>query len=174
VGKGTLIRRLLERIPELQLAVSATTRAPRPGERDGANYHFLTREEFDRRVQSGDFVEHAEYAGNRYGTLRAEVEQRLDADIPVVLEIEVKGARQVRTAMPDAVAVFIAPPSTAELRARLLRRGTDPPEEVARRLRTAEAELAARDEFAHVVVNDELERAADELVQIVGGALAPG
>jgi guanylate kinase len=174
VGKGTLIRQLLQRIPELALSVSATTRAPRAGERDGVNYHFLTLAEFDRRVRAGDFLEHAEYAGNRYGTLRSELEQHLGAGVPVVLEIEVQGARQVRCAMPDAVAVFIAPPTLEELRARLARRGTDTPEEVARRLRTTDRELAARDEFAHVVVNDELEPAVDELVQIVRGALADG
>jgi guanylate kinase len=174
VGKGTLIRRLMERIPELALSVSATTREARSGERDGVNYHFLTREEFDRRVRRDEFLEHADYAGNRYGTLRTELEGRLAAGVPVVLEIEVQGARQVRCAIPDAVAVFIAPPTTDELRARLMRRGTDAPAEVARRLQTADAELAARDEFAHVIVNDELEPAVDELVQIVRGALAGG
>ena len=111
VGKGTLIRGLLERIPELELSVSATTRAPRPGEEDGVDYHFLTPSEFDSRVTAGDFVEHADYSGNRYGTLRSELERRLANGAGVVLEIEVQGARQVRSAMPDAVAVFIAPPS---------------------------------------------------------------
>ncbi len=111
VGKGTLIERLLERIPELELSVSATTRAPRPGEIDGRDYHFLTPEEFDRRVGAADFLEHATYSGNRYGTLREEVERRLAEGRSVVLEIEVQGARQVREAMPEAVQIFIAPPS---------------------------------------------------------------
>ena len=102
VGKGTLIERLLERIPELELSVSATTREPRPGEVDGRDYHFLTPAEFERRVEAGDFLEHATYSGNRYGTLRQEVERRLVEGRSVVLEIEVQGARQVRDAMPEA------------------------------------------------------------------------
>jgi guanylate kinase len=167
VGKGTLIRGLLERIPELELAVSATTRAPRPGEEDGVDYHFLTPEQFEARVQAGDFVEHAHYSGNRYGTLRAELEHRLADGADVVLEIEVQGARQVRATMPDAVAVFIAPPSLEALRARLLKRGTDSAEQVAERLRTAEGELEAQPEFAHVVVNDRLDQATDDLLAVV-------
>ena len=130
VGKGTLIRGLLERMPELELSVSATTRDPRPGESDGVDYHFLTPEQFEARVDAGDFVEHANYSGNRYGTLRSELERRLAAGAGVVLEIEVQGARQVRSAMPDAVAVFIAPPSESALRVRLVGRGTDSPEQV--------------------------------------------
>ena len=170
VGKGTLIRGLLERIPELELSVSATTRPPRPGERDGVDYHFLTPEEFDRALANGEFVEHATYSGNRYGTLRAELERRLRAGLPVVLEIEVQGARQVRDAMPEAEAVFIAPPSREALRARLIGRGTDPPEQVDARLRRAEEELDAQSEFQHVVVNDRLEEATQELAEIVSSA----
>jgi len=170
VGKGTLIRGLMERLGELELSVSATTRAPRPGERDGVDYHFLTPEEFDRRVAAGDFVEHADYAGRRYGTLRSELEGRLAKGVPVVLEIEVQGARQVREAMPEAVQVFIAPPSLEALRTRLIGRGTDDADEVARRLEVAEQELAAQPEFAHVVVNDRLDEALDELVEIVRGS----
>jgi guanylate kinase len=171
VGKGTLIRGAMERLPALELSVSATTRAPRPGEQDGRDYHFLAPDEFDRRVQAGEFVEHADYAGRRYGTLRDELEQRVRSGAPVVLEIEVQGARQVRAAMPEAVQVFIAPPSLEALRTRLIGRGTDGSEEVERRLRVAERELAARDEFAHVVVNDRLEDALDRLVEIVSGEL---
>jgi guanylate kinase len=167
VGKGTLIRGLMERLPELELSVSATTRRPRPGEQDGVDYHFLSPEEFDRRVGAGDFVEHADYAGRRYGTLRSELESRLAQGVPVVLEIEVQGARQVRSAMPDAVQVFIAPPSLEALRTRLVGRGTDDPEEVTRRLAVAEQELEAQPEFGHVVVNDRLEDALDQLVEIV-------
>src|ERR671928_1415676 len=165
VGKGTLIRTLRERLPELALSVSATTRAPRPGERDGVDYHFLSDEEFQRRVDAGEFVEHATYSGRRYGTLRSELERRIRAGAPVVLEIEVQGARQVRETMPEALQVFIAPPSREALRARLVGRGTDDPEEVDARLRTAEEELAAQDEFGEVVVNDRLEDAVDELTQ---------
>jgi guanylate kinase len=171
VGKGTLIRGLMERLPALELSVSATTRAPRPGEQDGHDYHFLAPAEFERRVQAGEFVEHADYAGRRYGTLRSELEQRVRSGAPVVLEIEVQGARQVRVAMPEAVQVFIAPPSLEALRTRLIGRGTDGSEEVERRLGVAERELAARDEFAHVVVNDRLEDALDQLAEIVSGEL---
>jgi guanylate kinase len=172
VGKGTLIRGLLERVPGLELSVSATTRAPRPGESDGVDYHFLTPEQFESGVAAGDFVEHATYSGNRYGTLRSDLEQRLEQATGVVLEIEVQGARQVRTAIPDAVAVFIAPPSRAALRARLVGRGTDTPEQVTARLQTAERELEAQPEFGHVVVNDRLEDATDELASIVRTAIA--
>ena len=171
VGKGTLIRGLLARAPELELSVSATTRPPRPGERDGVDYHFLSEDEFERRLAAGDFIEHATYSGRRYGTLRSELDKRLEAGVPVVLEIEVQGARQVREALPDAVAVFIAPPSREALRARLVGRGTDPPEQIDERMRTAERELEAQPEFAHVVVNDRLEQATDELERIVRVAL---
>jgi guanylate kinase len=171
VGKGTLIRGLRERVPELALSVSATTRDPRPGEREGVDYRFLNPDEFEARAAAGDFVEHATYSGNRYGTLRSELERHLDRGVPVVLEIEVQGARQIRTAMPEAVQVFIVPPSDEALRARLVGRGTDSAEQVDARMRTAQRELAARDEFAHVVVNDRLERATDELVAIVRSAL---
>jgi guanylate kinase len=167
VGKGTLIRGLLERIPELELSTSATTRKPRPGEQDGVDYYFLTPQQFNERVAAGEFVEHATYSGNMYGTLRSELDRRARESSPVVLEIEVQGARQVREAMPESVAVFIAPPSLDALRARLVGRGTDSPEEVDERLRTAERELEAKPEFAYVVVNDRLEQATDELEGIV-------
>jgi guanylate kinase len=171
VGKGTLIRTLRERRPELELAVSATTRAPRPGEEDGVDYHFLSDEEFDRRVEAGEFVEHARYSGRRYGTLRSELERRLADGHPVVLEIEVQGARQVRGAMPEAVQVFIAPPSEKALRTRLVGRGTDAPEDVEARLQTAREELGAKEEFAHVVINDRLEDAVAALDDVVVSAL---
>jgi guanylate kinase len=172
VGKGTLIERLLERIPELELSVSATTREPRTGEIDGRDYHFLSPEEFGRRMEAGDFLEHATYSGNRYGTLREEVERRLAEGRSVVLEIEVQGARQVRDAMPEAVQIFIAPPSAEVLRQRLEGRGTDSPEAIEDRLRTAKTELAAWDEFPHVVVNDEMQKAASELEGLVRDELS--
>jgi guanylate kinase len=162
----------MDRLPDLELSVSATTRGPRAGEVDGVDYHFLTREEFDRRVQEGDFVEHADYAGRSYGTLRSELEDRVRKGVPVVLEIEVQGARQVRAAMPEALQVFIAPPSLDALRARLTGRGTDDPAEVERRLQVAERELAAQPEFGRVVVNDRLEEALDQLTAIVSEELA--
>jgi guanylate kinase len=172
VGKGTLIRTLLQRVPELELAVSATTRRPRPGETHGVDYHFLSDDEFERRVQAGEFVEHARYSGRRYGTLRSELEQRLAGGHPVVLEIEVQGARQIREAMPEAVQIFIAPPSEEALRTRLVGRGTDDAEQVAARLDTARAELRAQDEFGHVVINDRLEDASDALEHCVRRHLA--
>ncbi len=167
VGKGTLIRGLMERFPELELSVSATTRRARSGERDGVDYHFLAPAEFARRVRGGEFVEHADYAGRSYGTLRSELDERMRAGVPVVLEIEVQGARQVRSTVPDAVQVFIAPPSLEVLRERLIGRDTDHPEEVERRLEVATRELAAQPEFEHVVVNDRLEDALDRLAGIV-------
>ena len=171
VGKGTLIKLLLERIPELELSVSATTRPPRPGEQDGKSYHFLTPQQFARAAAAGDFVEHAEYSGRRYGTLRSELEKRTADGHPVVLEIELQGARQVAAALPDAIRIFIAPPSLEALRTRLIGRGTDPPEQIERRLAVAEQELAAAGEFSRVVVNDDLDRAIDELEACVRATL---
>jgi guanylate kinase len=174
VGKGTLIGRLLESVPDLELSVSATTRPPRPGERDGVDYHFMSDAEFERLAGEGALLEHATYSGRRYGTPRSEVEPRLAEGRSVVLEIEVQGARQVRQAMPEAVQVFIAPPSPAALRARLEGRATDRPEEIERRLSAAQDELDARPEFGHVIVNDDLERATDELVRLVQGIVGAG
>ena len=170
-GKGTLIKGLVERVPGLEVAVSATTRPQRPGEADGHDYWFLSDEEFESRIEAGDFVEWAEYSGRRYGTLRSELEQRGAGNTPVLLEIEVQGARQVRQAMPEATQVFIAPPSEEALKTRLVGRGTDSPEDVARRLETAREELAAQHEFGHVVVNDRLEDAVAELEALVRGQL---
>ena len=184
VGKGTLIRSLQERLPGLELSVSATTRPPRPGEVHGRDYWFLSAGEFDARMRAGDFLEHATYAGNRYGTLRSEVE-RVAAGAPrgggdligrhpavddlkgLVLEIEIEGARQIRRALPEAVQVFIAPPSLDALRSRLVGRGADTPEQIEDRLAVAGRELAARDEFRHVIVNDRLENAVEELIELV-------
>ena len=171
VGKGTLIRTLLERVPELELSVSATTRKPRLGETQGVDYHFMDDAEFDRRVGAGEFVEHAGYSGRRYGTLRSDLEQRMARGAPVALEIEVQGARQVAETMPEAQRIFIAPPSDDALRQRLVGRGTDSPEDVDKRLETAREEMAARKEFPHVVVNDRLEDAATALEELVRSAL---
>ena len=181
VGKGTLIRALRARVPGLELSVSATTRPPRPGELDGRDYHFLSPEEFDRRVAGGEFLEHATYAGHRYGTPRSEL-RRLEgrassgaaAPRGLVLEIELQGARQVRRALPEAIQVFIVPPSIEALRARLSARGSDSADVVEERLRVAERELEARSEFRHVVVNDRLEEAVGELRTIVGTICRPG
>jgi guanylate kinase len=171
VGKGTLIRELLKRVPDLELSVSATTRAPREGEQDGREYHFLTPDEFEQRVEEKDFLEFATYSGNRYGTLRSEVERCLDAGRSVVLEIEVQGAQQVRAAKPDSVQIFIAPPDAAVLRERLIGRGTDSTEAIDERLKVAEQELAVKGDFDHQIVNDEVSRAAGELVEVVRSEL---
>ena len=171
VGKGTLIKLLLQRVDELELSVSATTRAARPGELDGIHYHFLDEAEFERRVEAGEFVEHAGYSGRRYGTLRSELERRTAAGHPVVLEIELQGARQVRSVMPEAVQIFIMPPSPESLRTRLVGRGTDDPEQIEKRLRVAEDELAASGEFGHRIVNDDLDVAIAELERCVRATL---
>lgn len=167
VGKGTLISKLLGAVPELELSISATTRDPREGEEDGRDYHFLTEEEFQGRVDADDFLEYATYAGNRYGTLRSAVDSRLDAGSSVVLEIEVQGASQVRQSMPEAVQIFIAPPDPAVLRERLVGRATDSEDEIEKRLRRAEVELEARNDFQHVVVNDDVDEAAGKLEELV-------
>jgi guanylate kinase len=162
VGKGTLIRELLDAVPDSQLSISATTRAPRENEEDGRDYHFLSEPEFAARVERGEFVEHAEYAGNRYGTLRSELERPARL---IVLEIELQGARQIRETMPEAVQVFIAPPDFEDLERRLVARGAETPDQIARRLAVAREEMAAQDEFGHVIVNDDVEEAARELVE---------
>jgi guanylate kinase len=174
VGKGTLIKELLQAVPDLELSVSATTRSPREGEADGRDYHFLTPEQFDQRKEEGDFLEFATYSGNRYGTLRSEVERRLAAGHSVVLEIEVQGAQQVRAAELESVQIFIAPPDPAVLRDRLSGRGTDSQEAIDERLKVAEQELAAQGDFDHCVVNDEVSRAAAELVSVVRAELGEG
>ena len=170
MGKGTLIKRLLERDPGLQLAVSATTRQPRDSEVNGVDYHFLSGEDFDRRVGRGEFVEHAEYAGNRYGTLKSELERPAQG---IVLEIDVQGARQVRERLPDAKLVFIEPPSFDDLERRLAERASDQPAQIERRLAAAKDELDAAGEFDHRIVNDDLERAVEELARVAATMSGP-
>ena len=154
----------------MKLSISATTRGPRPGERDGVDYRFLSPAEFQKRIDAGEFREWAEYAGNRYGTLRSELER--DAH-PLVLEIEVQGARQVRESGIKATSVFIAPPSDEALRTRLVGRGSDSPEQIERRLQVAREELAAESEFDHVVVNEDLDAAVEELSRLVATITSP-
>jgi guanylate kinase len=156
------------RYPQVWLSVSVTTRSPRPGEVDGVQYHFVEQQEFDRMVAAGELLEHALYAGHGYGTPRGPVEEQLARGVPAVLEIELQGARQVRREMPDAQLVFLAPPSFDELARRLTGRGTEDPERVRSRLDLARIEMAAEDEFDVVVVNDDLEAAADRLVALLG------
>ena len=160
----------MQAIPGLQLAVSATTRGPREGEVNGRDYHFLSQEEFERRVEQEEFVEHAEYAGNRYGTLRTELERPARG---IVLEIDLQGARQVRETLPEATQIFIEPPSLEDLEQRLKARGSDSEEQIARRLAVAPQELAAKDEFGHRVVNDDLDRALQELVDLAARMCPP-
>jgi guanylate kinase len=171
VGKGTLIKKLLERVPSVALSVSATTRSPREGEEDGRDYHFLTEEQFQERIAAKDFLEYASYSGNHYGTLNSELDRCLEKGRSVVLEIEVQGAQQVRAARPDSVQIFIAPPDASVLRERLRGRGTDSADAIDRRLKTAEQELAAQDDFDHRIVNDDLDQAADELESIVRNSI---
>jgi guanylate kinase len=171
VGKGTLIKKLLERVPDLALSVSATTRQPREGEEHGRDYHFLTEEQFRERRDAGDFLEFASYSGNHYGTLNSELQRCLDKGRSVVLEIEVQGATQVRAAKPDSVQIFIAPPDPTVLRERLRGRGTDSAEAIDKRLQVAEQELGAQDDFDFLIVNDDLDKASDELESIVRASI---
>ena len=168
VGKDSVIEMVRARSPWVWLSVSVTTRPKRPNEVDGVHYHFVDRAEFDRLVRDGQLLEWAEFAGNRYGTPRGPVEARLREGEPVLLKIDLQGARQVRQAMPDAQLVFLAPPSWAELERRLVGRGTDDPETIRRRLEHAREELAAESEFDITIVNDSVVRAADELVGLLG------
>lgn len=167
VGKGTIMKKLLAKNPNLRLSVSATTRAPREGEVDGREYYFVTHEQFDELIAQDGFLEHAEYVGNKYGTPKAAVFKMLDEGFDVILEIEVKGFLQIKKACPDCVTIFIAPPSFEELQARLRGRGTEDEEVIAARLETAKNELQSQDLFDYVVVNDDADRAADEVLSII-------
>ena len=167
VGKDSVIERVRVRAPWIWLSVSVTTRKMRPGEVDGVHYYFVDRDEFTRLIESGQLLEWAEFAGNLYGTPREPVEARLRANQPVLLKIDLQGARQVRAAMPDARLVFLAPPSWDELVRRLVGRGTESQEEREVRLTTAKAELAAAVEFDVTLVNDDVRRVADELVSLM-------
>jgi guanylate kinase len=159
VGKGTLLRLLLNKYPELCLSVSATTRQPRPGEVDGKDYHFVSRDQFEQMVAAQELLEWAEYAGNYYGTPSLLVKQQIQCCHSVILEIEVLGARQINKTFPNALRIFIEPPSFAELERRIRSRGKDGEEAIFQRLQTAKAELEAADEFDLQIVNDDLEKA---------------
>jgi guanylate kinase len=168
VGKSTVVAHLRARHPEIWLSVSATTRAQRPGEVDGEHYRFVTAVEFAAMVAKGEFLEWAEFAGYAYGTPRAPVEEHLAAGVPVILEIELNGARQVRASQPDALFVFLTPPSWEVLVERLTERGTEPPEVIERRLAVATVELAAAAEFDETLVNDDVEAVCTRLVTLMG------
>ena len=169
VGKGTVVAQLRHLIPHVWISVSCTTRAPREGEIDGVSYRFVDRAEFERMVEAGELLEHAEFAGNCYGTPRSAVDEHLEAGVPTLLEIELEGARQVRRTMPDAQFVFLAPPTARALAERLSGRGTESADDMARRLERAEVEMSAAGEFDHVVVNDDLDRAANEVAALIVG-----
>lgn len=172
VGKGTLIRALMERFPGLELSVSATTRKPRPGEVDGRDYYFLSPEEFEKRLQNGEFLEHAEYAGHRYGTLRSELERiRARGHVPL-LELETEGALRVKAEDPRAVTIFISA-AVDELERRLHERATESTGEIGERIALAHEQLRQAGEFDYVVENADLESAVEDLVALVRGLLAP-
>jgi guanylate kinase len=164
-GKSTLIKASLEAVPELAYSVSATTRYPRPGEKDGVDYIFLSRREFERWIEEGRFLEWAEYSGNLYGTPEQKVEELLQEGKSVILEIELQGARQVRRKRPDAVMVFVRAPSLEETRRRLTGRATETEEALKSRLATAVSEVAATGEFDYEVVNDDRERARNDIIE---------
>ncbi len=166
-GKSTLIREALDAVPQLAYSVSATTRPPRPGEADGQHYIFLSREEFERRIEEGHFLEWAEYSGNLYGTPVGRVEELLEKGRSVILEIELQGARKVREKRPDAVMVFVRAPSLEETRRRLEGRATETAEAMETRLATAAREVAAREEFDYEVVNGEREEARKDMIEVM-------
>jgi guanylate kinase len=168
VGKGTLVAALLQRHPQIWLSISATTRSPRSGEKDGEHYFFLDRSDFDAKVAAGGLLEWAEFAGNCYGTPRQPVEQQLASGRPVLLEIELEGARQVRQSFPSGVQIFIQPPSFEELERRIRGRGTDSEEAIRKRLERARVELEAAPEFDAVLVNADLQQSLTELERLMG------
>jgi len=168
VGKSTVVAHMRNEHPDVWLSVSATTRKPRPGEQDGVHYFFVTDEEMDKMIANGELLEWAEFAGNRYGTPRGAVMERLDAGKPVLLEIDLQGARLVRESMPQAQLVFLAPPSWDELVRRLTGRGTESPEVIERRLEAAKIELAAEPEFDVTLVNTSVDAVARELLTLMG------
>jgi guanylate kinase len=170
VGKSTVVAHLRKMHPELWLSVSVTTRHPRPGEKNGVHYHFVDNDEFEKLVANGELLEWAVFAGNRYGTPRAAVLEKLDGGVPVLLEIDLQGARQVRESMSDARLVFLAPPSWDELVRRLTGRGTEPQDVIDRRLESAKVELAAESEFDTTLVNRSVEQVAAELLTLLGVA----
>ncbi|MFE4395386.1 MULTISPECIES: guanylate kinase [Streptomycetaceae] len=170
VGKSTVVAHMRKMHPEVWLSVSATTRHPRPGEKNGVQYHFVDNDEFDKLVANGELLEWAEFAGNRYGTPRAAVQEKLERGEPVLLEIDLQGARQVRESMPEAQLVFLAPPSWDELVRRLTGRGTESQDVIEKRLAAATIELAAEPEFDTTLVNTSVEQVAAELLALLGVA----
>jgi guanylate kinase len=173
VGKDTIIDRLMASRPRLVRCITCTTRPPRPGERDGVDYHFLSEGEFAAHVADGGFLEHVVYAGHSYGTLRSELERQVQAGHDVVLRVDVKGMRSLREQIPGALRIFIAPPSLEALEQRLAARGTDGAEKTRQRLDEARAEMAAQGEYSHVVVNDDLDRSVEEMGALLSAPPVP-
>ena len=170
VGKDTIIKRLLQLDKGLMYSVSGTTRRPRPGEKPDENYTFLTRQQFEELIRQGAFLEHANYSGNMYGTFRDRVEAAREMGRDVLLKIDVQGAEQVRRQVPDAISIFVAPPSLEELERRMEKRGSETPEDMASRREIAKREMAYMGEYEHVVINDEVERAVGEIRRIIDEA----
>lgn len=166
-GKGTILSQVLKQDAILFLSVSATTRAPREGEIHGGHYYFLDKQTFEHKINNGEFLEYAQYVGNYYGTLEDPVNEQLKNGNDVILEIEVQGAMQIHEKRPDAVMIFVAPPSIEELERRLVGRGTENPEKVAARMKTAEEELKQADKFDYIIVNDDLDCAIADLLAIL-------
>lgn len=169
VGKGTLMQKLLQLHPELYYSVSATTRSPRPGEINGQNYYFITRSQFEKLVAQGELLEWAEFAGNYYGTPRAAVLEQIQSGKLVILEIELEGARQIKASYPNALSIFILPPSFSELEKRIRGRGQDSQEAIARRLNRAQEEIEAAAEFDLQIVNDDFETALNQIEAVLFG-----
>ena len=168
VGKGTVVRHLLESHPEILLSISATTRSPRAGELDGVDYFFVSHDKFDQMIANDELLEYAVvHLRNKYGTPRGPVEKALSEGKQIILEIDIQGAEQVKASMPDANLIFIAPPSLEELQKRLAGRGTETPEEIEIRLKTAEVELASQDSFDHVVINTDVAECAQEVLDLM-------
>ncbi|MBP5578442.1 MAG: guanylate kinase [Ruminococcus sp.] len=167
-GKGTMLEEILKD-ERFAVSVSATTRAPREGEKDGVNYHFLTREDFEQRVADGKFIEHAEYCQNLYGTLVSEVDGRLERGLNVILEIEPQGAMKIREKRPDAVFIFVVPPSIGELRRRLKKRGTESDEVIEERVSKAAWEISQAEKYDYIIVNDALEDAISDFFAVIRG-----
>ncbi len=168
VGKGTVIKSLLERCPDLNLSISCTTRQPRPGEKDGVNYFFVTREDFNKSINNDEFVEWAEFSGNLYGTKKSYIEKCIANNKNVLLEIETQGALQVKEKMPNAVLIFIAPPSLEELEARLRGRHTETEEAIQKRLEFVKLEIENSKQYDYVVINDTVDNAVNQILKIIG------
>ncbi|MCR4590494.1 MAG: guanylate kinase [Lachnospiraceae bacterium] len=170
-GKGTIMNTLLEKYEGYALSVSATSRQPREGEKEGVHYFFKTREEFEEMIRNNELLEHAEYVGNYYGTPKAFVEKKLDEGMNVLLEIEIQGAMQIKKAFPDALLVFVMPPSAAILKERLTKRGTESPEVIAKRMQRAVSESEGIENYDFIVINDEVDKCTETLHNIILSAV---